>query len=508
MSNTNPLEPVACAPRWFVWLGVLALAAFALFLARNTSVAAAGSDSSGYLNSGRLLAAGHWQTALRTPPEFGPQMELNRAHFTPHGFFPQPGNPHLPPTYPPGLPLHYALAGKILGWEIGPLVVGLAGALGALWLLYATSRELGLDPWLAAAGASALGACPVFLFTSIQPLSDTLATAWALATFYTALRARRHAGWAAACGAATAVAVLVRPTNLVMLPALVVLLGLDWRRLGLATLAGLPGAVWLALYNRELYGGPMRSGYGDWQAAFSWSYAPPTLAHFAQWLPLLLPGVLVVLALAAAVRRDFRTRGLLALGLWFAAVVGLYACYEVSREAWWCLRFILPGIPALILAGLLGADAVVRSFAIQRAQRWRAIAAVILGLWAVGGSCYWTKKLGVLYTKGYEEAYAKACVAARGQLPANALVTCFYLSGAIYHYTDFAVLRWDQIEAAQFARYAALAQTSGRPVCAVIFVMEEQGALRERCPGNWTKIGTSNQISFWRLDGLNSTSAK
>ena len=40
------------------WLGLLALAAYAVFLARNTAVVAGGSDSSGYLNSARLFAEG------------------------------------------------------------------------------------------------------------------------------------------------------------------------------------------------------------------------------------------------------------------------------------------------------------------------------------------------------------------------------------------------------------------------------------------------------------------
>src|SRR5207247_606421 len=99
-------------------------------------------------------------------------------------------------------------------------------------------------PALAAAGAAVLGGCPIFVFTSIQPLSDTLATTWTLASVFTALRARRHAGWAVACGAAFSVAVLVRSTNAVLLPALVVFLGLDWPRLARFVVGGIPGAAW------------------------------------------------------------------------------------------------------------------------------------------------------------------------------------------------------------------------------------------------------------------------
>src|SRR5688572_25804139 len=62
--------PPRPAPRWFVWLGVIALAGYALFLGAHTTVVAGGSDSSGYLNSARLLASGRLQTEVRVPPEF------------------------------------------------------------------------------------------------------------------------------------------------------------------------------------------------------------------------------------------------------------------------------------------------------------------------------------------------------------------------------------------------------------------------------------------------------
>ena len=499
MSNPNPPVHPAPAPRWFVGLAVLFLTVYGLFLATHATTVAGGSDSSGYINSARLLAAGHLQAELRVPAEFGPPSGLNRALFAPHGFFPHPGNAQLPPTYPVGLPLHFAVAGQLLGWHLGPLSVELGSALAALCLCYLLGRELGIGPFLAAAGAAVLGTCPVFIFTSIQPLSDTLATTWTLATVYTAVRARRHRGWAAASGVAFAVAVLVRPTNAVLLPALVVLLGCDWRRLTLVALGGAPGALWLGYYNHTLYGGALRSGYLDWRAAFSSDYAPPTLLHFAHWLGLLLPAVLVVLPLAAPLARDFRNRTLVALALWFSALVAVYACYEVSREVWWCLRFILPALPALILAALLGLEALAQRLAATHRTAFLAATTAVLVVWAVAGSTYWTNRLGVLYTKGYEQVYADAGDAAKKLFPKDALVLSLNTCGALYAYTDFAILRWEQLDPTQFARFAALAQTAGRPICAVLFDTEEKDALRERCPGQWTRVRSVKNVGLWRL---------
>src|SRR5688572_32342629 len=51
---------------------------------------------------------------------------------------------------------------------------------------------------------------------------------------------------------------------------------------------------------------------------------------------------------------------------------------EVSREVWWALRFILPATPALILAALLGMDAMPRWSSVAKVPRFRALAATLL----------------------------------------------------------------------------------------------------------------------------------
>lgn len=498
MSNPNPPAPPVRVARWQRWLAWALLAGYGVFLARHSAVVAGGSDSSGYLNSARLLAGGQLLTDLRAPAEFGPREKLNAFHFLPQGFFPVATPGKLTPTYPSGLPLHLALAGKLLGWRAGPFVVMLGGALGALVLSYAIARELGLDAALAVTAVVLLAAFPVFIFTSVQPLSDTLATTWILLACLFALRAARGAGKPFACGFAFAMAVLVRPTNLLLAPAVLVLLGLSWRRLAWFALGGVPGAAWLAFYDHQLYGSVFRTGYGNIYDAFALSYGAPTALHFTKWLALLLPAVVLVLPWAALTHARTRTRPLLGLALAFATLAGTYAFYEVSHEVWWCLRFILPVIPALILMSLLGVDALARRGAEATARRIRLGFAVVASGWAVALSWHWTPKLSVLLMKQFEEAYAKGSLAARDRLPADAVVMSFAFSGALYFYTDFPVIRWDQVDAATFARYAQLAQARHRPVCAVLFEAEEKDAF-QKCPGAWTRLARVGNVGLWRL---------
>ncbi|MEY2878863.1 MAG: hypothetical protein RLZZ15_1243 [Verrucomicrobiota bacterium] len=494
---SNPNAPV-CAPRWFVRAGILALAAYAAMIACYFSTAAGGSDSSGYFNSARLFAAGEFQTTLRVPAELGRAGEETPLRFLPLGFWPVLGTTKISPTYPTGLPLHYALASKALGWTTGAIVVGTLTALAALVLLYAVARELGLGWQLAAAGAAILGFCPQFLFSAVQPLSDALATTWCLAAVWTALRARHHRPWAVATGAAFAVAVLVRPTNILIAPALVVLLGADWRRLALFGLGGLPGGIFQGVYNHALYGSALRSGYGSIFETFHLYWLAPTAWHFLKWLAAFLPAVLLGLPFVLLTRPATRTRELLALALWFGAIVGTYLLYEVSHEVWWDLRFILPALPALILGGLLGLEALAARRPALSAAKIRSGAALLLALWAAILGRFWTRHFFIMNLKEGERSYPATAAEVAKRFPPGTLVVTMTMSGAFYFYSDLPILRWDQIEAEQFRRVAAAAQTAGRAICAVDFSWEEK-KLRERCPGNWVREFTHGNASIWRL---------
>lgn len=494
-SPTPPAAAPTPAPRWARVLLTALLLAWAVFQIRHTTTVAAGSDSSGYLNFARLLAAGELSAAHRLPP--GLPEGSNPVHFIPLGFWPMPDTGRMAPTYPPGLPLHLAGAGLLLGWQTGPLAVIVGGAVAGLLLIYLAARELGLPPASALAGAAMLGLSPVFVFTSLQPLSDTLATTWCCAAFYAALRARRGGqAWSVATGAAVAVAVLVRPTDVLIVPALVVLLG-TLPRLAGATLGGLPGALWLGYVNQHLYGHPLASGYGDVLQTLGREWLSVTLVHYARWLPTLLPALLLVLPWLALLRWRQQGRALLALGLWWFAFLAFYGFYSVTHEAWWCLRFILPALPALILGALLGLEAWLDRASRASLQR-RQIAAAGLALWSGALLVFWTPRLELLSMSRYEKAYEDATRWAGANLPAGSVVATLAASGAIHHYTPFAVLRWDTMQPAEFARYRESLERNRQPLFALLFPHETAALLAERLPGDWEKVAEISGLTYWK----------
>lgn len=493
MSNPNP--PATRYRLLLIGLACLVLLSYGGFISWNFSSVAAGADSSGYLNSARLIASGRISSELRVPPEFGPQEKLFRQQFQPHGFAPFEGRAGLSPTYAVGLPLHLALAGTLFGWKLGALLVGVSSALAAIVLCYLVARSFGISPSLAIASAATLAAYPVLIYMSLQPLSDVLATAWCLAAVFAALRAGDHYGWAAACGAAFSIAVLVRATNALLLPALLVLLGWNPRRLVWAFIGGLPGAAWLGYYNHTLYGGALRSGYVNISDAFGWNYGVPTALHFIKWLALMLPTVLLPLAVLTLFTRTISLRFRFALFLWFGAFFGVYAFYEVSHEVWWSLRFVLPGVPPLLVAALLGLESLCHSARVRMA----AASAVIV--WAAVLGWYWPRKFHVYLTKQYERAYVDATQIVQRVCPPSSLILAGHQSGALYFYTSFPVLRFELVNRTEFENYRALATKAGRSIFALLYDSEERQALEEQCPGRWTRLESTQNVSLWRLDG-------
>ena len=271
--------------------------------------------------------------------------------FQPLGFVSDPNIPRLTPTYPTGLPLHLMVASWFVGWQFTATVVNIFAALGSGLILWGLARRLQLTAEWAAAALALLWLCPLTLFATLQPMSDLLALFWSLTALWSALRCREHWRWTLLAGLSASLAVLVRPTNALLVLPLALALGADLRRHLLLILSGLPGAVFFCYYNWRAYGSPLTSGYGDVWNAFGPVNLAPNLSHFAWWIPALLTP-LVVAALGAPLVRPARQRDLAVLGLWALLLIGFYACYYHSGETWWYLRFILPAFPVLILAAL------------------------------------------------------------------------------------------------------------------------------------------------------------
>ena len=473
----------------------LALAIYAVLLVRANSSIAGGADSSGYLNEARLLARGRLSEEIAALALLGLP---SRDHdlFLPLGYRsgPRPGT--MASSYPPGLPLHMAALGILGGWGAAPFLAAPIAAIAALLLIYAVARELGVSRGFSAAGALVLAACPILFGLAVQPMSDVPATAWVLAAVYFGLRARRSDGWAAAAGAALGIAVLVRPTNALAVIPLLFALPPGWRALVRAFAGGVLFAAFLLLYNHAAFGSATSTGYETiLTRTMSAANVLPEIRHHGFWLGVLLTPLVPLAWIGVGFDRRVPARDRALLLTWFGAFFAFYCFYEVYDD-WWAVRFLLPGIPAMILAALLVARDV------PLPMKWKKVVgpALLAGIVAVG--VIHVAKFGILSIGRGERVYRDASRGAVSLVPTQSLIAAMQMSGALKYYVERPSLRSDRVRPERFAEIRRRAEERGIPMYALLWPFEV--ADLDHMPGDWEPIGRWRDVTLYRLREMGS----
>ena len=481
------------SPRTTAVLAAVALAAYAVLLVAANSWVAGGSDSSGYLNEARLLARGRVSEEIGALAVLGlPAGDDEAGVFIPLGYRAGPLPGKMVPTYPPGLPLHMALLATIGGWNAAPFLAGPIAAVASLLLFFGVARELGLSRGLAAAGAVILAVSPIFFGMAIQPMSDVPATAWVLAAIYFALRARRRPPWAFAAGAAFGVAVLVRPTNALALIPLLFALPAGRGAILRAFAGGAPFAVFLLLLNHAAFGSALETGYGLMLlTTMTPTHVLPQIRHYGFWLPALLTPLLPLAWLGIAFDRGVPRRDRALLVTWFGVFLVFYCLYEVYDD-WWSVRFLLPGIPAIVLAALLVARDVPLPAKPRRLLGFAALAVVV----AVGA--LWIARFQVLQAARGEVVYRDASRRAARFVPSRSLIAAMQMSGALKYYADRPILRWDYTSPQKFADLRRRAADRGVALYALLWPFEV-AEFEKHLPGDWQPVARWGEVVLYRL---------
>jgi hypothetical protein len=481
------------------------------------SFVAGGSDSACYATQ-----AVRWAEVLRRPGRATLQppdpLALSApwpdaaATFTPTGHVPSPTVPGaFVPICAAGLSLLMAPLYLLGGPAVMFIVIPLMGAVLVLATCAIGSR---FGPRTGVAAAALTAASPVFLYQIVQPMSDIPAAAlWAVAIACATGTGRRHAVLA---GLATSAAVFVRP-NLVPLGIVIGLFLLfrperTWaRRLRSGAeyaAASAPGCLAVAAVQQSLYGSPLASGYGSFEALFSWSHVVPNLTRYAAWLwhaespaillaalaPVLLPGPLTVLLLSL-----------------FAVNVLLYLPYVVFED-WSYLRFLLPTLPLLLVlvaATLDGLTARVLGSGLspgEPARRGRMALVMAAAVAAIGVSTILQARSRHAFELQSMEArfrHAGRFVAER--LPADAMVITDYESASVPFYSGRRTLAWRALDPAWLDRAIRFVRDRGfEPY--LLFERWEEPEFRERFSGtsigllDWPPIAeVARQVRIYRV---------
>jgi hypothetical protein len=485
---------------------VLLLIAYLRWVSPAVSPYAGGSDSSGYLWSARLFRQGRLSVPIRLPEHF-PVDATGAWVFAPLGGTVRPGTMDLVPTYPTGLPLHIAVANLFLDEEDAVKGVLLFAAAGAIWLLYLFGRDAGLPRLWAAGGSTLLALSPLFLFMAVQPFSDVMATFWVEAAVLSAWRSRQRPGLVWLAGVSLGVATLVRPTNLVLiLPVIAAMAPSAGSCIRLAA-GGLPFAVFVWAYQAWAYGNPLRSGYDEVWSAFAWRAVPQSLAHYATWCARLASWLVVFVPASAWIWRGSLSRWRLVAATWVVATFGTYAFYALTSETWWYMRYVLPGFPVLIVAGLAGVRGVARTAASQIDRPWvaRTISAAAFAVVLLSAGLLARDPLSAAYraTKAGERVYPDTLriIAAEKNSSESEVVLMSQLSGAANYYApNVRFLRYDALTSESWLAVRRWQRDEQIVIKAALFGSETDrmfGMTGGLLPCSWRPRGHFRNVTFW-----------
>lgn len=333
-------------------------------------------------------------------------------------------------VFPAGFSLLLALGGA-LGLEFW--VAPFFGALCVLLVYCAAIRET--NRWVAVVLAILFGLVPEVFNWSRDVMSDVPATAFALLTYILSVR-----GYPALAGAALGFSCGIRPTNVLILPAILLLLGPERRRetlrLGGAFLV--IGGYWV-IFNLATFGAAFATPYARMDSEVlslgALVFQPACLAPMAArscWPEALL-------ATVAVTRKPRRSWPELA---WFLSFFGFYSLWNVPLSSPYALRFLLPGLPALFILAARGYQAATEHSTLVRAAPW-ALAGLSLG------GIFSSAKVLREWIPGYANEgrwFRDVSLRVRETVHPDSLVGSMNYSGPLRYYAQIETFVWPDLE--------------------------------------------------------------
>ena len=432
--------------------------------------AVGGSDSSCYGLMADAFSHFHLQPTSALAIE-APWPDAPRT-VAPAGFIPSPvRSDAASPVCAPGFAL-----------LMTPLAI-LAGQDGLFWL---TPFAAAVLVWLASllgrrlaggmAGAVAAvltASSPIVLYQAVQPMNDiTCAALWLAAVVAATSESPRRSWWA---GLLSGVAILVRP-NLAPIALVAMLAAAGWRVKSIAEFcaAMVPGLAILLGLNTMLYGSPLSSGYGDPNQLFSAAFAAQNLRNYGRSI-YDTQSVFPALALAGPFLLTGAARRVSLFVLAASATVfGLYLFYWPFPE-WSYLRFLLPGLVLLIAL----ASAVVVHVALNaRMGGVIAIATVILAL----AGFRIARDRQALDLQRLEGRFRDMGNIVASRLPDRAVLITVWESGSVRFHAGRDVVLWDSLDPDWLDRAVGWLNDQGRPAF-ILVERREENEFRARFRG-------------------------
>jgi hypothetical protein len=175
------------------------------------------------------------------------------------------------------------------------------------------------------------------------------------------------------------------------------------------------------------------------------------------------------------------------LATWIGVLAVFYAPYFCAGSIWSEVRFLLPGFPAVILAGLVVA------------QSWRPAPSWWLLVLCLSGQGLLTHQLRVTGIREQERAYRVATRWLETHVAPGSVLLTAQLSGAANYYNDLNLVRWDIFPPHHLPQLRAAAAHAQCEIYAALFLPEISAAHSALPEARWEQIGETPGVTFFRL---------
>jgi hypothetical protein len=394
----------------------------------------------------------------------------------PAGFIPSPvRRDGASPVCAPGFSLLMAPLAMLVGRDGIFWLTPIAAAV-LVWLTFLLAKRIAGG--MAGAVAAVLTASsPIVLYQTVQPMNDVACAAlWLAAIAAATSESPARAWWA---GLLSGVALLVRP-NLAPLT-IVTMLACGWRLESMAAFsaAAAPGIAVMLWLNALLYGSPLASGYGDPNQLFSLRFASQNLAHYGRSI-YETQNVFPALALAAPFVFSGTARRVALVSLVAAVTVCAAYIFYWPFPEWSYLRFLLPGL-VLLLA--LASAVVVR---IARNASMGGVVAIATVILALAGLRI-ARDREAFDLRRFENRFRDMGQLVAARLPERAVVITVWESGSIRFHAGRDVVMWDALDPDWLDRAVSWLNAQGRSTF-ILVERREENEFRARF-GNRSALG-------------------
>jgi hypothetical protein len=453
----------------FILAATAAIAVAAIGFMKGT-YAAGGSDSSCYALMAEAFASGHVRPTSVLVLQV-PWPDASKT-FAPGGFVPSEIDPSgAAPICAPGFSLLLAPIAAAGGLDTLFWVTPLAGALLA-WMGFLAGRALG-GPLAGAMSAVLVAVSPAVLYQVVQPMNDITTAALWMATFVALIQGRL-----ALAGVFCGLALLVRPNllPLALVAAAYVVSGFSRTVVPSAAVrfatGALPFVAAVLSLNQALYGGPLRTGYGQTGDLFSVSFIPINAARYLRWLVethTLFP--LLSLAAPLVVAPERRKDAWLAIGL--IVVTGFIYFTYTPFDDWSYLRFLLPAIVLMIVLASAATVSIAQYVVSGSSPTVIAATAITIPL-----AVFCVRAAGerqAFALQFLEQRYRSAGIVVRDQLPPDAVVLSVWDSGAVRFHGRKEALSWEALDPMWLDRALQWLESHGHMPYILLESWEEPG---------------------------------